>query len=101
MTDFERELLGKIVDHLHLEEIDVDALGPDTVLFGQGLELDSIDAIELEIMIEKSYGISILTSERTRSTFGTLGGLAAFIEANRNRDRGKTGAVSAPPRVEP
>jgi acyl carrier protein len=101
MTDFERELLKKIVDHLHLEEVDVDSIGPDTVLFGRGLELDSIDAIELEIMIEKSYGISILTSERTKSTFGTLGGLAAFIEANRNRDKSRAGAVPAPPRVEP
>ena len=58
---------------------------------GQGLELDSIDAIELEIMIERSYGISILTSERTKSTFGTLGGLARFIEANRDRDKTKAG----------
>ena len=94
MTEFERELLGKIVDHLHLEEVDVDAIAPDTALFGQGLELDSIDAIELEIMIEKNYGISILTSERTRTTFGTLRGLAAFIDQNRNRDHGKTGGAA-------
>jgi acyl carrier protein len=92
VTEFEKELLAKIVDHLHLEEVDVEAMTSDTVLFGQGLELDSIDAIELEIMIEKNYGISILTSERTKSTFGTLGGLARFIEANRDRDnRGKAG----------
>jgi acyl carrier protein len=95
VTEFERTLLGKIIDHLHLEEIDIDAITPDTVLFGQGLELDSIDAIELEIMIEKNYGISILTSERTKSTFGTLGGLAAFIERNRNRDKSKTGGLPA------
>ena len=95
MTEFERELLGKIIDHLHLEEIDVEAFTPDTPLFGQGLELDSIDAIELEIMIEKNYGISILTSERTKSTFGTLGELAAFIERNRDRDKRRTGGVPA------
>ena len=101
MNEFERALLKRIIEHLRLEEIDVDSVTPDVALFGTGLELDSIDAIELEIMIEKSYGISILTSERTRSTFGTLGGLAAFIEANRNRDKSRTGAVPAPPRVEP
>jgi acyl carrier protein len=95
LTEFEKELLGKIVDHLHLEEVDVDTFTADTMLFGQGLELDSIDAIELEIMIEKSYGISILTSERTKSTFGTLGGLAAFIEHNRDRDKRKTGGGPA------
>ena len=96
MTDFERALLLKIIEHLHLEEIDVDAFTPDTVLFGQGLELDSIDAIELEIMIERDYGISILTSERTKSTFGTLSALAAFVERNRNRDKGKLGASPSP-----
>lgn len=95
MTELERELLCRIVDHLHLEEVDVDAFTPDTALFGQGLELDSIDAIELEIMIEKNYGISILTSERTRSTFGTLRDLAAFIERNRDRDKSRTGARPA------
>ena len=89
MTEFEKELLEKIVDHLHLEEVEVEGMTSDTALFGQGLELDSIDAIELEIMIEKNYGISVLTSERTKSTFGTLGGLAQFIETNRNRDKGK------------
>jgi acyl carrier protein len=95
LTEFEKELLGKIVDHLHLEEVDIDTFAADTMLFGQGLELDSIDAIELEIMIEKNYGISILTSERTKSTFGTLGGLAAFIERNRDRDKRKTGGGPA------
>jgi acyl carrier protein len=95
LTELERELLGRIVEHLHLEEVDFGEITADTALFGQGLGLDSIDAIELEIMIERHYGISILTSERTKSTFGTLGGLASFVEANRDRDRGRTGGAPA------
>jgi acyl carrier protein len=95
LTEFERELLQRIVDHLHLEEVDVDGFPADSALFGEGLGLDSIDAIELEIMIEKHYGISILTSERTKSTFGTLGGLAEFVARNRDRDRARTGGLPA------
>ncbi|MDD5306302.1 MAG: phosphopantetheine-binding protein [Deltaproteobacteria bacterium] len=98
MTGFERELLYRIVEHLRLEEVDVDHLSPDVALFGQGLELDSIDAIELEIMIEKHYGTSILTSERTRSTFGTLRDLARFLEINKGRDARRTDGGTAEPR---
>lgn len=85
MTPFEVELRGKLIEQLNLE-IDAEEIGSDTYLFGQGLELDSIDAIEIEVMVKAEYGIDILQSERNQSTFGTLGTLAAFIEKNRNRD---------------
>ena len=88
MDSFEKELKDKIVACLDLEEFNLESLTSDTFLFGkgQGLELDSIDAIELEVMIKKEYGIDIKPSERTRSTFGTLGCLKEFIEKNLNRD---------------
>ena len=86
MTDFERELLEKLIDHLKLEEIEVDEIDAGISLFNEGLELDSIDIIEIEVLAKKEYGIDILTSERTPEVFGTLGTLAAFIAANRDRD---------------
>lgn len=87
MTDLEIEIRDKIIDRLGLEDIDVASLTSETALFGSGLELDSIDALEIEAMVAEDYGIIILTSERTASTFGTFRNLAEFIEANRNRDR--------------
>ena len=88
MDGFETEFKEKIIACLDLEEIDPREMTSETFLFGEGrgLELDSIDAIELEVMIKKEYGIDIRPSERTRSTFGTLGSLEEFIEKNRDRD---------------
>ena len=85
MTPFEVELRDKLINQLNLE-IDAEEIESETYLFGQGLELDSIDAIEIEVMVKAEYGIDILQSERNQSTFGTLATLAAFIEHNRNRD---------------
>ncbi len=87
MTEFEIELRDKLIEHLGLEEIDPDTITSETYLFGEGLELDSIDAIEIEVMIKTEYGIDVLASERNKSTFGTLGNLGNFIQQNLNRDR--------------
>jgi acyl carrier protein len=87
MTDLEIELRDKIIERLGLEDVDVETISGDTALFGSGLELDSIDALEIEAMIAEDYGIVILTSERTGSTFGTFNALAEFVQQNLNRDR--------------
>ncbi|MCU0662452.1 MAG: phosphopantetheine-binding protein [Myxococcota bacterium] len=86
MTPFERELISKLVSHLKLEDVDLEGLSSDTRLFGSGLELDSIDAIEIEVLVKKEWGIEIHQSERNESTFSSLGALAQFIEQHRNRD---------------
>ncbi len=81
MTEFEIELRSKLITHLNLEDVEPDELVSDTSLFGEGgLELDSIDAIEIEVMVQKEYGVDILPSERSQSTFGSLGNLASFIQ---------------------
>ncbi len=87
MTDFEREIRDKLIERLNLEDIDPETITRDSALFGEeGLGLDSIDALEIEVMIEEDYNIKVMASERTKSTFGSLGELAAFIEKNKNRD---------------
>ena len=86
LSDFEKELLGKILDRLELTDVELDTVGSDTILFEEGLGLDSIDALEIGVLIEEDYGIVIMTSERTGSIFGTVGDLARFVEENRGRD---------------
>lgn len=86
MTELEREIRDKIVERLRLEDLDLGDIDSKTLLFGEGFGLDSIDALELELMIKEEYGITILQSERNRSTFGSLGTLARFVEEHRGRD---------------
>ncbi len=86
MTKPEIELRDKLIEHLGLEELDPEVITDKTSLFNKGLGLDSIDAIEIEVLVKTEYGIDILPSERTASTFGTLGDLSNFIQENLNRD---------------
>jgi acyl carrier protein len=86
MTDFEKELRDKIIERLGLGDVDRDALTSDTALFGSGLELDSIDALEIEALIAEEYGITIIPAERSASTFANFGTLARFVQDNLRRD---------------
>ena len=86
MTDFEIIFKNMLIEQLGLEELDPEIITRDTYLFGEGLELDSVDAIEIEVLVKKEYGINIVPSERNSSTFGTFGTLCDFIQNNLNRD---------------
>lgn len=90
MTEFEVELRDKLVERLDLVDVEPDSVSSDTPLFDEGLGLDSIDALEIAVMVEEAYGIVIQTSERTRENFGTLGGLASFVQQNMHRDQKKS-----------
>ncbi len=83
MSELTQELKEKIITQLNLEDISVDDLEDDTPLFGDGLGLDSIDALELIVMLDKSYGIKLSDPKEGRKVFETIQTMADFIEANR------------------
>jgi len=68
-----------IVDTLKLEDITPEQLADDEPLMGSGLNLDSIDALELVVRIEKEFGLKISNSEESRQALSDLGSLAAFV----------------------
>jgi len=81
----EREVAQLIVEALHLEQT-ADAIDPDAPLFGEGLGLDSIDALELALAISQAYGFELKSDAgRNRQIFASLRSLTAHIEANRTR----------------
>ena len=92
---FEAEVWKNILDYLDIEEDEVPGADRDFRLFGEESFLDSIDALEIEIMVKEKYGIAIQTSERNRSTFGDFGILCDFIRSNRDRDKEALGGASA------
>ena len=59
MGELKTELKNKIITSLNLEDITVDDINDDDHLFGEGLGLDSIDALELIVMLDKDYGIKL------------------------------------------
>lgn len=89
MSDpFRSSLKQLIVATLRLEDVAPDELPDDEPLIGSGLNLDSIDALELVVAIEKRYGIRIASSEESRRALASVSALAEYIRA-----RAPAGAV--------
>jgi acyl carrier protein len=77
-----KELQVKIVDVLNLIDVQPDDIKVDNQLVGGDLGLDSIDVLEMVIMIEKDYGVKIDNRELGVKVFATLGTLAEYIHKN-------------------
>jgi acyl carrier protein len=82
----EDEIKQLIIDVLQLEDIAPDDIDADAPLFVEGLGLDSIDALELGVAIQKRYGIVLSSnSEETRRHFATVRALSAMIDRDRTK----------------
>lgn len=80
MQNLEADLKRLIVDALVLEDVTVEQIGSDMPLFGDGLGLDSIDALELSMAIHRKYGVEIKADdERNRNVFRSVRTLADFL----------------------
>ncbi|WP_158780427.1 phosphopantetheine-binding protein [Pantoea sp. BAV 3049] len=84
MEELALEIKQMIIDTLNLEEIDVTEIESDAPLFGDGLGLDSIDALELGLAVKNRYGVVLSAeSEEMRQHFYSVATLAAFIQTQR------------------
>jgi acyl carrier protein len=79
------EIKEKIIAALNIQDITPDQIADESPLFGAGgLELDSIDALELVVMLEKDFGIVIKDMEEGRPAFRSVNTLATFVNARRS-----------------
>lgn len=83
MTALRQELKEKIIEQLNLEEFTVADIADDDALFGDGLGLDSIDALELIVMLDKDYGIQLMDPKEGKEIFKSIAVLADYIADNR------------------
>ena len=84
--DLISQLKTMLIEGLRLEDIVPDDLSPDAALFGGGLGLDSIDALEIGVMLDREFGIKITSGdERNNQIFASLRALAEFVADNRSR----------------
>ncbi len=83
MTDTRNILKSLIIETLDLEDISPSDIIDDEPLFGEGLGLDSIDALELGLAIKKTFDVKIeANSEKTKEHFYSINNLVQFIEQN-------------------
>ncbi|MGC4027635.1 MAG: phosphopantetheine-binding protein [Steroidobacteraceae bacterium] len=85
MQELEQEIKTLIIESLNLEDVAVADIDTDAPLFVEGLGLDSIDALELGLAIQKRYGIVLGDSEEAREHFGSVRKLARFVAGARQR----------------
>jgi len=85
MNALQQDIAQLIIDTLNLEDATVDDIPPDLPLFGEGLGLDSVDALELALALQKRYDIRIASdSKDARQHFTTVATLAAFVQAQQD-----------------
>ena len=85
MEALKEELKNKIITTLNLEDITIEDIADNDALFGDGLGLDSIDALELIVILDKDYGIKLVDPKEGKSIFQSIETMAAYISANRTK----------------
>lgn len=77
------DLKVQLIEALNLEEITPEEIDAEAPLFGDGLGLDSIDALEIILILEKQYGLRIENPAEAKPIFYSVRTLAEYIEKNR------------------
>ena len=85
MENFIYELKKQIIEVLNLEYVTPEEIDNDAPLFGEGLGLDSIDALELIVLIEKNYGIKLKDPAAGKEIFKSINVMADYITKNRTK----------------
>ena len=85
MEQIIRQLKEQIIESLNLEEITPEEIDAEAPLFGDGLGLDSIDALEIILILEKNYGIRLENTTEAKPHFYSVKTLAEYIVANQKK----------------
>ena len=85
MEALKQELKERIVNVLNLEDITPADIQDNDALFGDGLGLDSIDALELIVLLDKDYGIKLSDPKQGKEIFQSINTMAQYIAENRTK----------------
>ena len=85
MEALKQALKQNIIAHINLEDVSVEDIANEDLLFGSGLGLDSIDALELIVMLDKNYGIRLTDPKEGRAIFESINTMAAYIAEHRTK----------------
>ncbi|AHM59736.1 acyl carrier protein [Flammeovirgaceae bacterium 311] len=83
MSELTEQLKKDIIEQLNLEDLQPQDISDSEPLFGGAVGLDSIDALELIVLLEKNYGVRIDNPEEGRKVFQSVNSMASYIEQNR------------------
>lgn len=82
VEEIRAKLKELLVENLSLEDITADEIADDEILFGEGLGLDSLDAVEIVVILQRNWGIEIKDMEQGKEIFYSIDTLAKYISEN-------------------
>ncbi|APG59507.1 phosphopantetheine-binding protein [Christiangramia salexigens] len=85
MSNLHTQLKESIIEQLNLEDMEVSEISNDEPLFGDGLGLDSIDALELIVLLEKDYGIKLADPQQGKEVFESINSMVDYIQKHRTK----------------
>lgn len=85
MEELTKELKEEIIEALNLEEMTTEDIDENDALFGDGLGLDSIDALELIVLLDKKYGIKLANPAEGKAIFKSIATIADYVSKNRKK----------------
>jgi acyl carrier protein len=85
MEELIEEIKKEIIEALNLEDMTPADIDADAPLFGEGLGLDSIDALELIVLMEKHYGIRLKSAAEGKDIFKSVRTMAEYVSKNRKK----------------
>lgn len=85
MNELIDQLKNQIIEALNLEDMTAQDIDAEAPLFGDGLGLDSIDALELIVLLEREYGIKLTNPAEGKQIFKSVASIADFVDKNRTK----------------
>lgn len=85
MNELIQELKEEIIKALNLEDLNPEDIDADAPLFGEGLGLDSIDTLELIVLLEKRYGIKLANPAEGKQIFSSVRSIATYVDQHRTK----------------
>ncbi len=85
MNQLIQELKEEIIKALNLEDLTPEDIETDAPLFGEGLGLDSIDTLELIVLLEKKYGIKLANPAEGKQIFSSVRSIATYVDQHRTK----------------
>lgn len=83
MSELKENLKVQLIEQLNLEDLSPSDIENDAPLFGDGLGLDSIDALEIVVLLDSEYGLKLENPEDGKQIFHSINTIAEFIEKNK------------------